>query len=131
MKGGVVNNHRWTAFVKFTDPKVDQFAMKLIEKVRFGLDPSFGVDYMDVKSNADGKFEIAFNGFGTFDVPITIYFRRETGLQHPRQVKLDHELSFEGKGAWKTVQIDIKKQAAKDLGIMPEPRKNARSPMRR
>ena len=54
--------------------------MKLIEKVRFGLDPSFGVDYMDVKSNADGKFEITFNGFGTFTVPITIFFRRETGL---------------------------------------------------
>ena len=78
--GAVVNNHRWTAFVKFADPKVNQYAMKLIEKVRFGLDPSFGVDYMDVKSNADGKFEITFNGFGTFTVPITIFFRRETGL---------------------------------------------------
>ena len=88
--GGYVNNHRWTAFVKFADPKVDKFSIKLIEKVRFGLHPSFGVDHMDVKSNAEGLFEIAFNGFGTFNVPITIFFRRETGLQHPRKITLDH-----------------------------------------
>ena len=109
-KGSAVqNNHRWTAFIKFTDPKVNQFSLRLIEKVRFGLHPSFGVDHMDVKANAEGKFEIAFNGFGTFTVPITIFFRREVGLPYPRQVKLDHYLSFEGKGGWKTVQIDIEK----------------------
>ena len=66
--------------MKFDDPQVNKFATKLIEKVRFGLHPSFGMDYMDVKSNAEGKFEISFNGFGTFEVPMTIYFKRETGM---------------------------------------------------
>ena len=75
-----MNNHRWTAFVKFDDPQVNQFATKLIEKVRFGLHESFGMDHIDVKSNPDGKFEFACNGFGTFDIPMTIYFRRETGM---------------------------------------------------
>ena len=52
----------------------------LIEKVRFGLHESFGMDHIDVKSNAEGKFEFACNGFGTFEIPMTIYFKRETGM---------------------------------------------------
>ena len=87
-KGKVVNNHRWTAFVKFADPNVNKFGMRIIEKVRFGLHESFGVEQMDVKANADSKFEIAFNGYGTFVVPMTIFFKRETGLNHPRKVTL-------------------------------------------
>ena len=65
-------------FVKFSNKKVS--ANRLIEKVRFGLHPTFGMDYMDVKANPSGKFEMAFTGWGTFDIPTTVYFKRELCL---------------------------------------------------
>ena len=69
------NTNKWTAFVKFANKKIAPTNM--IEKVRFGLHPSFGVDYMDKKApEENGCYEVTFTGFGTFEVPITITFKR-------------------------------------------------------
>ena len=78
------NCHRWTMFVKFEGIKISQ--NDLIEKVRFGLDPTFGMDFMDVKAGPDCKFEMTFTGFAPFGIPITITFRR--GLLADRQMML-------------------------------------------
>ena len=78
------NLHRWTMFVKFEGTKISQ--NRMIEKVRFGLHPDFGMDYKEVKAGPDDKFEMTFTGYGTFWIPITITFRR--GLLPERQMKL-------------------------------------------
>ena len=57
-------------FVKIHDPKGNVIdGSKLIEKVRYGLHPSFGVDYQDIKAGAAPNFEMSFAGWGTFEVP--------------------------------------------------------------
>jgi len=49
---------------------------KIISKVRFGLHPSFGVDYRDIKPQAEKRFEITHKGYGEFEIPVTIYGKR-------------------------------------------------------
>ena len=65
-------------FVKFANKNINE--NKMIEKVRYGLHPTFGVDYMDVRAGQKPNFEMTFNGWGTFDIPITIFFRRDLCL---------------------------------------------------
>ena len=92
-------------------------ATSLIEKVRFGLHPSFGVDYQDIKTtNEKDEYAMTFKGWGCFNIPITIYFRRTTGL-NPRTMSFDHMLNFDGAGKWKTISIMIPKANAKKLGF--------------
>jgi len=104
-------------FVKFADKKIS--ANSMIDKVRFGLHPSFGVDYMDIKANPNDTFEMGFNGWGVFNIPITIHFKRDSGLPpEQRRMELEHCLSFEGNGKWRTINLSIKKTVAKKLGIL-------------
>ena len=113
------NTHKWTMFVKFTNKHID--ANRLIEKVRFGLHPTFGMDYMDIKANPSNKFEMQFTGWGTFTIPVTVHFRRELCLTpEQRQLQLDHYLCFDGNGKWQTINIPLKKTVAIKLGIPAE-----------
>jgi len=73
------NTHKWTMFVKFADKKIT--ANRLIEKVRFGLHETFGVDYKDVKHVTNNAYEMTFTGWGTFEIPLTIHFRRDFCLE--------------------------------------------------
>ena len=77
-KANSQNTHRWTMFVKFSNKNIAE--TRLIEKVRYGLHPTFGMDYMDVKAGASKNYEMAFTGWGTFWIPITIHFRRDLCL---------------------------------------------------
>ena len=98
-------------FVKLDHKNVN--INNIIAKIRFGLHPSFGVDHVDVKANPEHKFEMTFNGYGTFMIPAKIHFKRETGLAMERRIiDLEHGLSFEGKGKWRTVTIPIPKASA-------------------
>ena len=103
-------------FVKFSNSSIDP--NRLIEKVRFGLHPTFGMDYMDVRANPSQKFEMAFTGWGTFDIPTTIHFKRELCLPaDKRKLELNHYLCFDGAGKWRSINLPIKKTAALRLGI--------------
>jgi transcription initiation factor IIF auxiliary subunit len=46
--------------------------------VRIGLHETFGVEYRDLKGK---PFEITYHGWGTFDIPFTIYFKKGTGIR--------------------------------------------------
>ena len=103
-------------FVKIGNKNVN--ANSLIEKVRFGLHPTFGMDYMDVKAGPTQKFEMGFIGWGTFEIPTTIHFKRELCLEpENRRLELSHMLSFEGNGKWRSVILSVKKTVAIKLGI--------------
>ena len=103
-------------FVKFAGKNID--ANRMIEKVRFGLHETFGMDYMDIKAGPSGKFEMGFTGWGTFEIPVTIHFRRELCLEPAkRTIKLNHMLSFEGNGKWRSINMPLKKTVAIKLGI--------------
>lgn len=47
-------------------------------------------------------------GWGTFNVPITINFKKETGIREP--VKIDYELSFKGTGSIKFFTLTFEKE---------------------
>ena len=51
-------------FVKFEDSNFD--ANMLIEKVRFGLHPTFGMEYRDIHTSPNRSFEMKYIGWGTF-----------------------------------------------------------------
>ena len=60
---------------------------------------SFAVDHKIVKAAVGQKLEITYKGWGYFNVPITIYWSKHTGIKEP--LELDHMLSFNGNGKWR------------------------------
>ena len=48
-KNGSDNKHRWTAFIKAKDPKIQANLGRIIDKVNLGLHPTFGVDHVVMK----------------------------------------------------------------------------------
>ena len=78
-KGGKVNRHKWTAFFRFEDPQLEKMKHHLIDKVRFGLHETFAVPHKDVKGDK-GPYELSMFGWGTFEVPITVFWKKELGL---------------------------------------------------
>jgi len=45
------------------------------------LDESFGLDHRYVQAQNGKDFEISYNGWGTFEMPITLNWNRKTGLK--------------------------------------------------
>lgn len=53
----------------------------------------------------DGQqFELIKSGYGTFEIPITIFFNPETGLS---PLTVNHMLDFKGDGKWKDLEFEI------------------------
>ena len=51
--------------------------------------------------------------WGTFEIPMTVYWKRESGIKGTTQ--LDHELSFDGAGEKKSIKIAFKKDIYQKL----------------
>ena len=113
------NCHKWTAFVRVEGTQ--QIANGLIEKVRFGLNPTFGVAHREIKAGQDGKFEITFTGAEPIQIPITITYKR--GLTAERTMNVEHMLSFEGTGKWQTIELPINRQNAQNAGLISKIKK--------
>ena len=58
-----------------------------------------------MKAEAGNHCSITYVGWGYFEVPMTIYFRKGTGIKEP--VTINHMLSFDGNGKWRDVTIKI------------------------
>jgi transcription initiation factor IIF auxiliary subunit len=91
------NVHKWSAHVKIMDRSQMLRCSAFISKVKWELHESFK---NPIRENAavDGKnFEIGSISWGSFDIAITIYFTKETGLA---PLSIWHELVYEDGGKW-------------------------------
>ena len=75
--------------------------------MRFGLHPTFGCDYIDVKPES-GKNDISLSriGWGTFDIPITVFWKRNLKKEIPT---FNHYLHLDGNGKWTTISMFFNK----------------------
>ena len=88
----LTNKHRWSCFVKVVGDDTSKF----IRKVVFGLHPTFGTTEVQVKKF---PFQITYTGWGTFEIPIKIYWHCNLKIKQP--LELSHDLSFENTGQTK------------------------------
>ena len=103
-KGNELNKHLWIAFVEYSPDK--RLTFRFIDKVKFGFHESFGFDHKLVKSTFGKRVQWQQIGWGYFDMPITVYFKKETGL---KPLEIEHELCFDGNGLWKKYKVKIEK----------------------
>ena len=83
-----------------------------ISKVKWELHESFRVP-IRTKEAVDGEnFECGSTGWGYFDIPITIYFTKETGLA---PLSVYHSLSFDNGGEWQDFEFDISESYMKKV----------------
>jgi len=97
-----LNKHRWTAFVKLHDDSTD--ISKYIKKVVFMLDPTFLNSTREVRNP---PFEVACNGWGTFDVKITIHWHTNM-KKEPSE--LQHSLIFHDNPGIKPFVLEYEKE---------------------
>jgi len=107
------NKHCWTMYVKLKTKNPRDTARNYIRKVVYGLDPSFGATEVIVKQE---PFELTKKGWGTFEVPIKIYWERWMKLP---PMEIDHDLSFDGNGSHKGFFVEI------DNKLIPETLSNS------
>ena len=109
------NKHKWTAFVQFKDEYMQMNIHKLIHKVTFELHPTFKPNIREIilnKHNSNKAIKVSGIGYGFFDIPITIQWRPETGLNNDVFI---HELCLYGDGKWGTTNIKINKYVLNDI----------------
>ncbi|CDW73750.1 yeats family protein [Stylonychia lemnae] len=109
----VENKHKWKVFIRIVRSREDKAILKasqFIEKVVFTLDPSFIEDEIEIKKE---PFELSKIGWGTFDIPIEIFFKKETGKTDT--VSLNHLLNFDGNGETKYFTVAFDKLKVKKL----------------
>jgi len=82
-------------------------ASKYIEKVTFDLHPTFRKNHYEYKKE---PFELLMTGWGTFEIPIKIYWKEWLKLP---PAHLEHHLSFDGEGETKTYMLEYEKLADK------------------
>ena len=60
-------------------------------------------------SNDNPKFEMTMRGWGTFEIPVTMFlrFRMKDGK---KDIQVSHYLSFDGNGAWKNISLFLTKE---------------------
>ncbi|CDW88400.1 yeats family protein [Stylonychia lemnae] len=111
----IENKHTWTVFVRIVKSQgqiIGNEAKKFISKVKFGLHPTFGATEQTVQQE---PFQMTKIGWGTFEVPIEIHFRRETGKRD--KVTLSHYLSFNGHGETKWFTVTFDKEKLEQMSI--------------
>ena len=65
------------------------------------------MDYRDERTKNNEMCSITYTGWGYFEVPMTIYWRKISGKKE--SLTIDHMLNFDGKGKWKQVTIPFDK----------------------
>ena len=76
------------------------------------MHPSFGITEIDVKSS---PFQMRRIGWGFFDIPIQIFFRRETGQREVHEIS--HTLNFNGNGEKKYFTVTFEKDKIDNIPV--------------
>ena len=114
------NKHRWTVFFELAHPELKKLTYKLVDKVEFMLHETFRPPKRTVKVDVNKPIEYSTIGWGTFDVPITVFWKKTTGLT---SATCEHELSFDGNGKWRTITLMMNRQKVNDvLGLKGDKR---------
>ena len=86
---------------------------KLVDKVKFELHSTSIVPFRIEKSKAfRDQIGITYVGWGSYDIPITIYFKEKAKLE---PLILTHYLCFERPGEWRNCKFKINKQRLRSL----------------
>lgn len=102
----------WTAFVEYKKSQDEDLAhltfSDLVSHCTFELHETYKdadkVKRVDVKKGFN-EVHYGRTAWGYFDLPIIVYFKKETGIE---PFRVEPELSFDGNGDWKTYKIPIK-----------------------
>lgn len=94
------NKHEWTFFVKFDDPnQIDKF----VEKIVVSLHPTFTDPVVTFTKQ---PFKVTRRGWGVFDIPVKIFWKKWTGLEPSI---FSHFLSFEEDGKKSKFKVKIER----------------------
>lgn len=102
------NKHKWDAFVRFPSAEFQKYNYKFVKEVRFELHETFKNNIRIVKAKKGSPLELGTVGWGTFDIPITVTFTKESGIVDP--LTINHELSFDGNGKWRRIVYNVNKK---------------------
>ena len=107
--------HHWTAYVEVSYKGRKLNANKFISKARFGLNATFAERRVDVRADEDGKYELERSSISSFNMPITIWLRKATGIPvaGDRRFKFKHKLCLKRDGSESTATIVVDKQLTK------------------
>ena len=97
---------RWTAFVRTKYPKKHKIK-DYVDHVEFKMNHTWGLKEPNIKkypAMGNSQIGICFDGYGWFNLPIKIFFKKEHNLE-PRTI--DHDLYFENGGSIKTIEFDV------------------------
>lgn len=97
------NHHRWTMFVRCSShPDLD--LSRYIKCVKFQLHESFSQNRI---TRRHAPYEVRREGWGTFEVGVTIVWRRGARVDGECRQTLEHDLSFDGDGAHSSEVVEL------------------------
>ena len=103
---GITNKHGWRVFVRVEHDELND--SDLIQSVKFTLHETFKKPERLIEQ---APFELSTAGWGTFDIPIHIEWRKELKMMPS---DFEHELSFDGEGETKQYILRVNKQEILD-----------------
>ena len=114
--------HKWACYFKATDPSIEKNMHKIKSKGKFELHESFKNPVRWVESRQGKTFQLDCGGWGYFDLPVTIYFKKETG-KGDQPFSITWPLSFDGTDKSKKIKLTFNAQKITPLLGHPPARK--------
>lgn len=117
------NTHKWSCYIKATDPAIQKHFSKIVTKAKFELHETYRNPVRVVESKPGKVLALDSSGWGFFDIPVTITFAKATGKIDP--FSYTWPLSFSGTGKSKKFKLTFDSTKIKPL---MEPPKKAAAP---
>ena len=106
------NIHKWTIFVRIKNEDLMEKCSLFITKVRWELHENYTPPIIETEAEDGKQFELTKQGYGTFQIPITIFWQPETGLA---PLTVYHMLDFKGNEKSKDFEFEISESFMKSV----------------